>query len=197
MEYKSIFEQNEKFIEIIKQNKELMLILNYISELNLPNFYIAAGSIFQTIWNYYDNKPLNYGIKDIDVIYYDKNNLSKEDEQVLEDKIVEYFKKLNINYQFDVHNEARMHLWKKDNENKEIDQYKNSEDAISQWIATVHAIGVTKIEGEIRVYAPYGLSDIFSRTIRPIKHKGNSKELYDKKAKCWKERFDKLNVIEW
>ncbi len=115
MEYKSIFEQNEKFIEIIKQNKELMLILNYISELNLPNFYIAAGSIFQTIWNYYDNKPLNYGIKDIDVIYYDKNNLSKEDEQVLEDKIVEYFKKLNINYQFDVHNEARMHLWKKDN----------------------------------------------------------------------------------
>ncbi len=197
MEYKRIFEQNEKFIEIIKQNKELMLILNYISELNLPNFYIAAGSIFQTIWNYYDNKPLNYGIKDIDVIYYDKNNLSKEDEQVLEDKIVEYFKKLNINYQFDVHNEARMHLWKKDNENKEIDQYKNSEDAISQWIATVHAIGVTKIEGEIRVYAPYGLSDIFSRTIRPIKHKGNSKELYDKKAKCWKERFDKLNVIEW
>ncbi len=156
MEYKSIFEQNEKFIEIIKQNKELMLILNYISELNLPNFYIAAGSIFQTIWNYYDNKPLNYGIKDIDVIYYDKNNLSKEDEQVLEDKIVEYFKKLNINYQFDVHNEARMHLWKKDNENKEIDQYKNSEDAISQWIATVHAIGVTKIESEIRVYAPYG-----------------------------------------
>ena len=197
MEYKRIFEQNEKFIEIIKQNKELMLILNYISELNLPNFYIAAGSIFQTIWNYYDNKPLNYGIKDIDVIYYDKNNLSKEDEQVLEDKIVEYFKKLNINYQFDVHNEARMHLWKKDNENKEIDQYKNSEDAISQWIATVHAIGVTKIEGEIRVYAPYGLSDIFSRTIRPIKHKANSKELYDKKAKCWKERFDKLNVIEW
>lgn len=197
MEYKSIFEQNEKFIEIIKQNKELMLILNYISELNLPNFYIAAGSIFQTIWNYYENKPLNYGIKDIDVIYYDKNNLSKEDEQVLEDKIVEYFKKLNINYQFDVHNEARMHLWKKDNENKEIDQYKNSEDAISQWIATVHAIGITKIENEIRVYAPYGLSDIFSRTIRPIKHKGNSKELYDKKVKCWEERFDKLNIVEW
>lgn len=197
MQYKSISEQNEKFIEIIKQNKELMTILDYISKSNLPNFYIAAGAVFQTIWNYYDNVPLNYGIKDIDIIYYDKNNLSKEDEQILEDKIVEHFKELNINYKFDVHNEARMHLWKKDNENKEIDQYINSEDAINQWIATVHAIGITKIEDEIKVYAPYGLSDIFNRTIRPIKHKANSKELYDKKVKCWKERFDKLNIIEW
>ena len=51
---------------------------------------------------------------------------------------------------------------------------------MSKWIATVHAIGITKINGNIKVYAPYGLSDIYSRTIRPIKHNGNSKELYDK-----------------
>ncbi len=197
MEYKSIFEQNEKFIEIIKQNKELMLILNYISELNLPNFYIAAGAVFQTIWNYYDNKTLNFGIKDIDIIYYDSNNLSKEVEQSIEDKISLHFQKLNINYKFDVHNQARMHLWKKDNENKDINQYKSSEDAINQWIATAHAIGISKEKDNIKVYAPYGLSDIFSRTIRPIKHKGNSEELYNKKVNCWKGRFDKLNIIEW
>ena len=68
MQYKSIYEQNETFISILKQNNDLMTILDYISELKLPNFYIAAGSVFQTIWNYYDNKPLNYGIKDIDII---------------------------------------------------------------------------------------------------------------------------------
>ena len=39
---------------------------------------------------------------------------------------------------------------------------------MSKWIATVHAIGITKINGNIKVYAPYGLSDIYSRTIRPI-----------------------------
>ena len=195
MQYKSIYEQNETFISILKQNNDLMTILDYISELKLPNFYIAAGSVFKTIWNYYDNKPLNSGIKDIDIIYYDSNNLSKEDEKKLENKIINHFKELN--YEFDVHNEARMHLWKKDNENKNIDQYKNSEDAINQWIATVHAIGVTKENNQIRVYAPYGLSDIFSKTIRPIKHKNNSKELYDKKATSWKNRFDSLTIIEW
>lgn len=197
MKYKTICEQNEKFISILKENKDLITILDYICELNLPNFYIAAGSIFQTIWNYYDQKPLNFGIKDIDIIYYDPNNLSKEYEKKLENKIIEHFKALNLNYEFDVHNEARMHLWKKENENKDINQYKNSEDAIDQWIATVQSIGITKENDNIKVYAPYGLSDIFSRTIRPIKHKANSKELYDKKVESWQKRFDNLNIIEW
>ena len=195
MRYKTIYEQTEEFVSILKQNKDLMTILDYIYELNLPNFYIAAGSVFQTIWNYYDNKPLNFGIKDIDIIYYDSNNLSKEVEKELEEKIIEHFKELN--YKFDVHNEARMHLWKKEKENKNINQYKNSEDAIDHWIATVHSIGITKENDNIKVYAPYGLSDIFSRTIRPIKHKDNSKELYDKKVASWQKRFEKLNIIEW
>ena len=56
MKYKTIEEQNKKFIEIIKKNSELMEILDYIEELKLPNFYIAAGMVFQTIWNYYDKK---------------------------------------------------------------------------------------------------------------------------------------------
>lgn len=197
MRYKSINEQNETFIKIIKQNSDLVTILDYIYDLKLPNFYIAAGSVFQTIWNYYDNKPLNFGIKDIDIIYYDPINLSKESEQELEKTIEDYFKKAGLNYELDIHNEARMHLWKKDNENKNIDQYKNSEDAIDQWIATVHAIGITKENNEIKVYAPYGLSDIFSKTIRPIKHKNNSKELYNKKVASWQKRFENLNIVEW
>ena len=197
MRYKSINEQNETFIKIIKQNSDLVTILDYIYELKLPNFYIAAGSVFQTIWNYYDNKPLNFGIKDIDIIYYDPINLSKESEQKLEKTIEDYLKKAGLNYELDIHNEARMHLWKKDNENKNIDQYKNSEDAIDQWIATLHAIGITKENNEIKVYAPYGLSDIFSKTIRPIKHKNNSKELYNKKVASWQKRFENLNIVEW
>lgn len=87
MQYKSINEQNEMIISILKSNQELMAILDYVEKLKLPNFYIAAGSIFQTVWNYYDDKPLNYGIKDIDVIYFDKSDLSV-------DKDIEYYEKI-------------------------------------------------------------------------------------------------------
>ena len=195
--YETIEKQSKIVKKILKKNKNLMLVLDYLEKLELPNFYIASGSVFQTIWNYQDNKDLNYGIKDIDIVYYDKINLSKEHETKIEDKIIQFISNENLNYEIDVHNEARMHLWKKENENKEIDQYKNSEDAISKLIATVQAIGITKIDGKIEVYAPYGFSDILSKTIRPIKHEGNSSDLYYKKVKTWEKRFDKLSMIEW
>lgn len=198
MNYKTIDEQYETFISIIEKNKNLMAVLDYIAKLELPNFYIAAGSVFQTIWNYYDKKDLNFGIKDIDIIYYNNSDLSVEKDLEYYNIINEYVKLNGLNYEVDVSNEARMHLWKiEHNQGNNVEQYKNSEDAMSKWIATVHAIGITKVNDTIKIYAPYGLSDIYSRTIRPIKHNGNSKELYDKKVASWQNRFDNLNIIEW
>ncbi len=197
MQYENISKQNELFINILKRNTNLMKVLDFIDTLNLPNYYIAAGSVFQTIWNYFDNVDLNNNIKDIDVIYYDKTNLDVNKDIDICNKIIEFCKNNNLNYEIDVSNEARMHLWKKEHENKDVEQYRNSEDAINYWIANMHAIGITKINNELYVYAPFGLSDIYSRTIRPIKHKYNSKELYDKKVKSWSSRFDNLNIVEW
>ena len=195
MQYKSIEEQNAFLIKVIKKNKELMEILEYLRKIDLPNFYIAAGCVFQTIWNYLDNKPLNDKVKDIDIIYYDNSDLSKESELAIEKKISQHFN--NMDYKFDVHNEARMHLWKEEHEHVIIDPYKNSEDAISRWLATLHAIGITLKNNKIKVYAPYGFNDIYSRTVRPIKHAGNNKEKYDKKAQSWKSRFENIKIVRW
>ncbi len=190
-------EQIKNAISILEKNTELMDILDYIYKLKLPNYYIAAGSVFQTIWNYYDKKPLNYGISDIDIIYYNKDNLSVDMDIYYYNLIKDYCMKKGYNYEIDVSNEARMHLWQKEKFNIDVEQYMNSEDAINKWIATVHAIGITKENDNIRIYAPYGLSDIYSRTIRPIKHKYSTKDIYNKKVKSWSERFDNLNIIEW
>lgn len=194
---KTLDEQIELTKRILSENKQLMSILKYIDSLNMPNYYIAAGSIFQTIWNYCDNKSLNNGIKDIDIIYYDKNNLSVDEDIKYYDLINDYCIKNDYKYEIDVSNEARMHLWKKKKFNIDVKQYSNSEDAIKKWIATIHAIGVTLDNDELKIYAPFGLSDIYSKTIRPIKHEYNTKEIYDKKAKSWSNRFDNLNIIEW
>ena len=197
MQSKCLNEQYNEMINILSQNLELMDILNYIHELKLPNFYIAAGSIFQTVWNFYDNKELNYGIKDIDVIYFNKNNITLEKDLEYYDLISKFCKEKGYKIEVDVSNEARMHIWIKEKYNIDIEPYTSSEDAIDKWIATVHAIGLTKKNKKLEIYAPYGLSDIYSKTVRPIKHDNNSKEMYDKKASDWNERFDNLNIIEW
>ena len=46
MRYKSINEQNETFIKIIKQNSDLVTILDYIYELKLPNFLYSSRFCF-------------------------------------------------------------------------------------------------------------------------------------------------------
>ena len=194
---KTLEEQNKILISILKKNTELMDMLDYIDSLNIPNFYIAAGSIFQTVWNYFDNKPLNYGIKDIDVIYYNSNDLSVDTDLKYYEIIKKYAESKKYNYEIDVSNEARMHIWKREKLGIDTEQYKSSEDAINKWIATVHAIGITKCKNNIKIYAPYGLNDIFTRTIRPIKHEYNTEEIYTKKANSWNSRFDSITIIKW
>lgn len=187
----------EYVISAIKSNRELMDVLVFISTLHLPNYYIAAGAVFQTVWNYQDQVDLNYGIKDIDVIYYDNSNLSVDKDLDYYKKIKDYVDSRGYSYDVDVSNEARMHLWKEEKEGKKVLPYQSSEDAIRRWIATVHAIGVTYENNEVKVFAPYGVSDIVNRVIRPIKHEGNNPDLYYKKVNGWKKRFSKLTIIDW
>lgn len=142
-------------------------------------------------------KSLNYGIKDIDIIYFNKSDVSVERDLEYYNKIKKYSDSLNYKYEIDVSNEARMHLWKKEKYNMDIEPYTCSEDAIDKWIATIHAIGIKKENGDIKIYAPFGLSDIFNKTICPIKHIHNSKEMYQNKTNSWKERFNNLNVVQW
>ncbi len=47
-------DRKNDFLKILKKNSELMFILDEVSVLNLPNYYLAAGSVFQTVWNYSD-----------------------------------------------------------------------------------------------------------------------------------------------
>ena len=197
MQYKTLDEQIDITIEILNKNKELIDILNYVDELKLNNYYISAGSIFQTIWNYLDNRDINYGIKDIDIIYHNINDILVDTDIKYYEMIQDYSNNMGYKYEIDVSNEARMHLWKKEHEGIDIKPYISSEDAIKRWIATIHAIGITKNNGNIKIYAPYGLSDIYSKTIRPIKHIDNNENLYNNKVKSWSKRFDNLNIVRW
>ena len=49
--------------------------------------------------------------------------------------------KNHYNYEIDVSNKVRMHLWKKEKFHINIEPYIYSEDTMCKWIATVHANG--------------------------------------------------------
>ena len=86
-----------------------------------------------------------------------------------------------------------MHRW----QGRDISPYTSCENAMTRWLATVHAVGITGKSSDLQLFAPFGLADIFSRTIRPIYHKDNSRALYEAKVAKWQARFEGLKVIPW
>lgn len=183
--------REKELLDILTKNSDLMMILDEISELKLSNWYVAAGSVFQSVWNYLDKNDLMTNVHDIDLVYFD-DQISFID-SISNDKQLEKSLSEKFPYCFDVHNEAYMHLW----QNSKKIPYENTENAIERWIATVHAIGISGNSDQFTIFAPYGIEDIFTKTIRPIYHKDNNQELYENKVAKWQERFSDLNIIKW
>ena len=195
---KNIQEQLKIFEKIIKKNKKLMEVLKVLEEYSKTNprfkdYYVGAGSVNQTIFNYLSGNEIDYGIKDFDIVYYDED-LSEEAENKIISELTVVLK--NIDVEFDIKNEARVHIWynKKHGDNR--DPYTSVEDAISKWGATITCIGVRLEKNKLISFCPYGLNDLFSMTIRPVKVYF-TKEAYDSRCERWLKKWPNLNIIGW
>ncbi|MGM9885938.1 MAG: nucleotidyltransferase family protein [Lactococcus sp.] len=180
-----------RFIDMLQKNEKLMEILDFIDQLNLKDYYLAAGCVFQTIWNLQEQQEPMAHIHDIDLVYYDLTN--SYDTAKARDKELETLLNQRFALEFDVHNEAYMHQWK----GRNLKPYQSTEDAMCRWIATVHAVGIRGNRQQLTLFAPFGLTDIFERHIRPIYHLDNSKSLYDAKCAKWQARFSDLKIERW
>nr|WP_207753628.1 nucleotidyltransferase family protein [Clostridium paridis] len=169
--------------------------LERAEKLEIENYYIGAGSIAQTVWNYISNKTLSYGIKDIDFVYFDNENLNIESENKIINKIRSLYSDMNI--EIDIKNQARVHLWYKEHFGYDITPYNNLEEAINTWPTTATAIGVRKDKNnKLKIYAPYGLNDLFGKIVRANKAQ-ITKEIYEDKVEKWISKWPDLNIIPW
>ncbi|MEK7434119.1 MAG: nucleotidyltransferase family protein [Cyanobacteriota bacterium] len=195
MELKNLdLEKQSKIVhKILKKNKVLWDFLELLEKNITFEYYIGAGVINQTIWNYLSNFELNYGIKDLDFVYFDKN-ITEEEEKILNEKINTLGKDLNL--EIDIKNQAKVHFWYKNKFGFEIEAYESLESAINTWPTTATAIGVRKEKNKLKIYAPYGLNDIFSKTVRPNKIL-ITENIYEKKYQRWLEKWEDLKIIDW
>jgi len=190
-----IQEQLKILEKIIMLNESLKIAIERASLLDIDDYYIGAGCITQTIWNYLSNNPLEYGIKDIDFVYFDDKNLDDESENIVASKVKDLYSDLNL--VVDVKNEARVHLWYKSSFGESIKPYTSLESAINTWPTTATSIGVRKGKNnELKVYAPFGLNDLFAKIVRVNKAQV-TRQIYENKVVSWISKWPDLNVIPW
>ncbi|MBN1365678.1 MAG: nucleotidyltransferase family protein [Syntrophaceae bacterium] len=186
-------EQN--FIKIITRNKINSVLLERLPTLNLPDWYLVAGCLFQTVWNELSGYPLEYGIKDYDVFYCDCSDLSWEAENKFIKQCAEAF--TDIGAEVQVRNQARVHLWYEQKYGTSCPQMYSSREGIDGFLNQSSCFGVRRhLDGSYEVYSPFGFTDLFDMIIRPTFNR-DAPDVYYRKTKRWNHVWPKLQVLPW
>lgn len=189
-----IDEQLAGFREALSQNAVLLEVLERTASLDLPQWYLTAGCLFQTVWNVVTGRPAQQGIKDYDLFYFD-TDLSWE----AEDRVIQAGHNLfaGLGAEVEIRNEARVHLWYERKFGVACPPYESTEAAIDSFAATTCCLGIRlEQDRRWRIYAPHGLSDVFDLVIRPNPVLA-PRQVYEAKAARWRQVWPELTVLDW
>jgi hypothetical protein len=176
---------------LIKSVPELIETAKACRNVGLPNFYIAGGAITQLIWNnLLKREPLDK-IKDFDIVYFDDKGSCTEKSYEIEIR-----DQLTHGVKIDIKNQANVHKWYPVKFGQVIPAYKRVEQGIDSWLSAF-AIGVhLNADGDLSIYAPYGLEDAFNMNVKPNKMI-MSEANYIKMTKSFKDRWSSISVEPW
>ena len=181
--------------QVLRQSPVLLKVLERAPQLGMPNWYLGAGCIAQTVWNLQQGFEPTSHIKDCDLVYFDSSATSYEAEDAYVQKGKGLFKDMPL--RVEIVNEARVHLWYEKHFGYKIKPYLSVEDAIDTWPTTATSVGVRWDDaGQLSVYAPYGLDDLFGMIVRANKAQ-ITEEIYLAKVERWTKVWRKLTVIPW
>ena len=163
--------------------------------LDLPGWWIVSGALYNTVWNHLTGQPSGYGIKDVDLFYFDGSDLSWEAEDVAIRKGAELF--AGLSHPVEIRNQARVHLWFEKHFGYPREPLASSAESLGHFAARTHAVGVRlDAAGRLEVCAPFGLDDIFSLRMVPNRALDN-RATYETKSARAKATWPQLMVEAW
>lgn len=174
---------------IIAQDPVGMKQLRAARALALPDWCIAAGFVRNRVWDHLHGISPPREPPDIDVLYYDAADLSKERE-------VAYEKRLDALLPgplWQVRNQARMHVW------KDVPQHRDTAESMTYWLETVTAVGVRlEADDSLTVIAPLGIDDLVNLRCRPTAFGQTQRAAYEARvaAKRWRELWPMVRFLD-
>ncbi|SHO58993.1 nucleotidyltransferase family protein [Vibrio quintilis] len=188
----SLEQQIDLLSEFVLSIDEISPILQAIHR--VPDAWVGAGVIFQNVWNVMHDFEINSFIKDIDIFYWDPDDLSWESEDRYICRLKEEL--ANINIPIDVKNIARIHLWYEQRFGISIAPYGSVHESISTWPVIGACMAMRQRGDKIEFIAPYGFHDMFALRLRPNKTI-ISRDIYEEKVNRWTTQWPLLVAETW
>ena len=141
-----------RFLDVVLGSETIRALTDRLAELELPDSYLAAGCLSQTVWNHVSGFPSGHGITDYDVLYCDLDDLSWDGEDRIIQRCRVAFADLGVDVQ--VRNQARVHLWFPEKFGIPREPLRSTREGIDSFLHCSSALGLRKTVGGYDVYAP-------------------------------------------
>jgi hypothetical protein len=178
---------------IVRAAPGLMQVLHRARELDLPDWLIMSGAVYQPVLNHLTGRPSDYGLKDYDLGYFDASDTSYDAEDVVIRQVAADFEE-PLRSLVEVRNQARVHLWFEGKYGEAYSPLASTGEALGRFVAPMFAVGVRLLPGgELRIEAPFGVADLFALRLRPNRLRPVIRS-YERIAAAAKARWPELEV---
>src|SRR3984893_10470138 len=150
MSRQSQSELRERLTAILRATPPLMRVLSVARHLNLPDWLVFSGAVYQPVLNHLTGRPLDYGIKDYDLGYFDGSDLSYEAEDAVIRR-VEAACDEPLRTMVEVRNQARVHLWFKAKFGEAFGPLSSTAEALARFASPTFAVG-GRLESDDRLH---------------------------------------------
>ncbi len=182
----------EQFIRDALQNRHNRTILEHLPELGLPDAWLVAGCLFQTVWNLRSGQPPEAQIKDYDLFYFDPSDLSEATEARINERVGACFSGQGI--EVEAKNQARVHTWYQDYFGFPYPALRSSMDGIARFLVSCTCVGLKAGVSGLELYAPNGLQALYQGELSPNPLCPHL-PLFTKKATAYQERWNWLEIV--
>lgn len=195
----SACDDTHRFVEAVSANALVTAILERAPCLDLRNWYLVAGCLFETVWNLQHGFEPTHGILDYDLFYFDDSDTSWHAEDLVIRKCARAFGDLSC--RIEVRNQARVHLWYAQKFGVPCAAFRSCEEGIGSFLSASCCLGVRRVADSTAVYAPNGLADVFDLVVRPNPTRVGGGEalrkVYETKVRRWQQVWPRLKVLPW
>ena len=180
--------------DIVRANPGLMHVLTILRTLDLPDWRVFSGAVYQAVWNARTGRAPDYGVRDYDVGYFDLD-VSWDAEDVVIKRVTAAFEP-PFRDLVEVRNQARVHLWFEGKFGEPYEALMCTDEAPSRFVASAFAVGVRlEPDDQISIAAPFGLEDVFGMVLRPNPNRPLAKG-WTRVVESARVRWPELTVIE-
>ena len=133
----------QRFVRDVLANRHNKAILERWERLGLPQGWLVAGCLFQTVWNLRSGAPAEARIKDYDIFYFDATDLGEEAERQVQARVQDVLGDLGV--EVEAKNQARVHLWYAAHFGHPYPQLQSATDGIDRFLVPATCVGLRPV----------------------------------------------------